>query len=84
MTTCGPEWFWPEGYQETNVRDATSKQIAQTLANMTAEVKANGISDAASDMWLHALTMYRRHKLGETIPGIPNNELPALLRRQAE
>ena len=66
------------------MRDATSKQIAQTLANMTAEVKANGISDAASDMWLHALTMYRRHKLGETIPGIPNNELPALLRRQAE
>lgn len=66
------------------MRDATSRQIAQTLANMTAEVKANGINEAASDMWLHALTMYRRHKLGETIPGVRNEELPALLRRQAE
>lgn len=52
--------------------DATSNQIATTLANMRQEVSANGISEAASDMWLHALSMYRKHKLNEE----PHAQLP--------
>lgn len=54
------------------MRDATSKQISETLANMTAEVRDNGLTEAASDMWLHALSMYRKHKLNEE----PHAQLP--------
>lgn len=67
------------------MRDATSKQITQTLANMTAEVRENGISEAASDMWLHALTMYLKAKGLPALPPLTGfDELPSLLRRQAD
>lgn len=67
------------------MKDATSKQISQTLANMTAEVRDNGITEAASDMWLHALTMYRKHKLGVDTTDVPQDTtaLPMFLRPQA-
>lgn len=68
------------------MRDATSKQISETLANMTAEVRDNGLTEAASDMWLHALSMYRKHKLHEDPghqPAFDDSQLSMLLRPQA-
>ena len=66
------------------MNNATSKQIVTTLANMRSEVAANGISEAASDMWLHALTLYRRDKGLAPVPASNLEDLPMLLRRQAE
>lgn len=58
-------------------------QIHSTLANLRGEVQTNGITEAASDMWAHALSMYRKAKDNEGSP-IEDVVLPTFLRRQAE
>lgn len=58
-------------------------QVRTTLANLRGEVHANGITEAACEMWSHALTMYRRAKAAEGIELDDNASLSMLLRPQA-
>jgi hypothetical protein len=62
--------------------NATQAQIHGTLQNMRAEIQSNGITEAASDMWAHALSMYRKSKSNEGTE-IDMNDLPMFLRPQA-
>lgn len=67
-------------------RNAVTGQIQDTLRNMHREVQDNGVTEIASDMWDHALRMYRKHKNMED----PNSDFafdpstPVFLRRQAD
>lgn len=63
--------------------NATTAQIHSTLGNMRQEIQANGITEAASDMWAHALSMYRKSKINEGSE-IDTAHLPMFLRPQAE
>lgn len=64
-------------------KNATTAQIHGTLRNMRDEIQANGITEAAGDMWAHALSMYRKAKANEGAPIEDTGSLPMFLRPQA-
>lgn len=65
------------------MRTAVEQQIIGTLGNLRQEVQQNGITEAASDMWAHALQMHRKARAEEHGVEISDEDLPAFLRRQA-
>lgn len=44
------------------------QQISDTLKNLQTEVERNGLSEAANEMWLHALALRRVSRTPEPIP----------------
>lgn len=69
--------------EETNMNDAVSDQIVDTLANMHREIEANGINDAVDSMWAHALSMYWKRKLDRRAAPVNNAQSSTLLKLRA-
>jgi hypothetical protein len=65
------------------MKTAVEQQVLSTLGNLRREVESNGITEAASDMWAHALTLHRKAKVEESGVAIDDSDLPVFLRRQA-
>lgn len=51
------------------MRTAIKQQILSTLGNLRQEVESNGMTEAASDMWIHALSMHRKARIEESSHG---------------
>lgn len=65
------------------MRTAVEQQVLETLSNLRREVSENGITEAASDMWAHALSLHRRQRIEETGVETDDSDLPVFLRKQA-
>lgn len=64
--------------------DIVGQQVVNTLKNLRREIDANGISEAACEMWSHAISLQRRRKPATAKFSVFDPTLPSLLRRQAE
>lgn len=65
------------------MKTVVEQQVLSTLGNLRQEVESNGITEAASDMWAHALSLHRKARVEESGVAIDDSALPAFLRRQA-
>lgn len=63
--------------ETVTMRTAVEEQVLSTLGNLRREVESNGITEAASDMWAHALSLHRKARIEESGVAI---SVPAFLR----
>lgn len=61
---------------------SAEQQVRDTLRNLRSEVADKGVTEAACEMWSHALTMYRKTKADEGVD-LDTASLPMFLRPQA-
>lgn len=65
------------------MKTVVEQQVLSTLGNLRQEVESNGITEAASDMWAHALSLHRKARVEESGVAFDDSDLPAFLRKQA-